>query len=67
MCHKSRGHVKTCNENVFQIVMGVRCDGSVAGGNARSTFPYVYLPLGAHELRTSVNGSLNISQSHFFS
>ena len=22
--------------------MGVRCDGSVAGGNARSTFPYVH-------------------------
>ena len=34
--------------------MGVRCDGSVAGGNARSTFPYLYLPLGARELCTSV-------------
>ena len=44
--------------------MGVRCDGSLAGGNARSTVLYVYLPRCARERCTSVNGSLTMYHNH---
>ena len=42
----------------------MRYDGSVAGGNAPSAFPYGYLPLFTRELCTSVNGPVTIYHNH---
>ena len=65
MCHKSWGHVKTCNENAFPKpwACAVTCSRRQRPFNLSARL----FATGARELCTSVNGSDDVSHAHFFS